>query len=197
MSAGYDGPPLDQRRLLSALHRHHVDYLVIGGVAAQAHGAQRATQDLDCVPDTSTDNLARLAGALRELHTRLRVGGMLDEEARSLPLQLDAQSLAANTVWNFTTDAGAVDILQGLPDASGRRQSYAELLPRSEARAYGGVTVRVAALSDIIDSKQWANRPKDHQALPELIALQHPTKGRPSTGPPPLPHRPRDIDYDR
>jgi hypothetical protein len=30
------------------------------------------------------------------------------------------------------------------------------------------VTVRLAALDDIIDSKQWANRPKDREALGEL-----------------------------
>ena len=31
--------------------------------------------------------------------------------------------------------------------------------------------VRVAGLDDIIDSKRWANRPKDHDALPELETL--------------------------
>jgi hypothetical protein len=31
--------------------------------------------------------------------------------------------------------------------------------------------VRVAALDDIIASKEWANRPKDHEALTELRRL--------------------------
>lgn len=34
------------------------------------------------------------------------------------------------------------------------------------------MTIRVVALDDIIASKQWANRPKDRRALPELEALQ-------------------------
>jgi hypothetical protein len=36
----------------------------------------------------------------------------------------------------------------------------------------GIVTVTLASLDDIIESKQWANRAKDRDALPELIALR-------------------------
>ena len=34
-----------------------------------------------------------------------------------------------------------------------------------------GVVVHVAGLDDIINSKRWANRPKDLDAIPELEAL--------------------------
>ena len=41
-----------------------------------------------------------MAAALRELNARLRVAGMTDEEARSLPVQLDADTLAsAEKAW--------------------------------------------------------------------------------------------------
>ncbi len=32
--------------------------------------------------------------------------------------------------------------------------------------------VRLASLEDVIASKEWANRPKDHEALPELYQLR-------------------------
>ena len=35
-----------------------------------------------------------------------------------------------------------------------------------------GVTIRVASLDDIIDSKRAANRPKDQMALPYLESLR-------------------------
>jgi hypothetical protein len=35
--------PLDLGELIAALARHGVDYLVIGGVAAQVHGHRRTT----------------------------------------------------------------------------------------------------------------------------------------------------------
>ena len=49
----------DVRRITEVLDRHGVDYLVIGGVATQAYGAERPTGDFDCLvrrqARTSTD----------------------------------------------------------------------------------------------------------------------------------------------
>jgi hypothetical protein len=58
--------------MLATLHAHGVEYLLVGGIAARAHGAQRRTADLDCVPNNTTENFWRLAAALRELSPRLR-----------------------------------------------------------------------------------------------------------------------------
>jgi hypothetical protein len=52
--------PLDARRILEALGEHHVDYTVIGGLAVQAHGHPRTTQDVDLVPAPGAPNRARL-----------------------------------------------------------------------------------------------------------------------------------------
>ncbi|HEX6687641.1 MAG TPA: hypothetical protein VF085_03125 [Solirubrobacterales bacterium] len=37
------GSPLDIGELIAVLARHNVDYVVIGGVAAQVHGHRRTT----------------------------------------------------------------------------------------------------------------------------------------------------------
>jgi hypothetical protein len=87
---------------------------LVGGAAATAHGAERATDDADCVVRRGRDNLDRLAGALRELAARLRVGGMTDDEARLLPVQLDAAALEAAGMSTWMTDAGPFDVLAGL-----------------------------------------------------------------------------------
>lgn len=49
----------DPDRILAALEAHQVDYLLVGGLAARAHGAQRRTADVDCVPNTTEENLER------------------------------------------------------------------------------------------------------------------------------------------
>lgn len=59
---------LDVRQLVECLDRHDVAYLIVGGVAAQLHGAQRQTIDFDSLPATSNGNLGRLAAAMRDLH---------------------------------------------------------------------------------------------------------------------------------
>jgi hypothetical protein len=54
------GPPHDLARLVEALDRHHVDYLLCGGAAAVAYGATRHTEDADCVVRREYENLERL-----------------------------------------------------------------------------------------------------------------------------------------
>jgi len=63
-------------------------------------------------------------------------------------------------------------VLTELPDRVGRRRSYQELAIRRVAQEIGGVIVQLAALDDIVASKEFADRPKDHDALPELRQLQ-------------------------
>ncbi len=51
----------DARAIFAALAAHEVRYVTVGGVALQAHGAQRLTQDLDIVFDPAPENARRLA----------------------------------------------------------------------------------------------------------------------------------------
>ena len=68
-----DAPPLDPDALISALERHEVSFVAVGGLAAQWHGAQRTTKDLDVCPAWDKENLDHVAGALRDLGARLKV----------------------------------------------------------------------------------------------------------------------------
>ena len=131
-----DGPPHDLPRLIEVLDRHGVEYLVVGGAAAFAYGVERPTEDAGCVVRRARANLDRLAAALREMHARLRVGGMTDAEARMLPVQIDSATLdmAGRSTW--MTDAGPFDVLPGLEAPDGRlmplsRQCWRERVARS------------------------------------------------------------------
>ncbi len=169
---GPDGPPHDLPRLIEVLNRHEVQYLIVGGAAAYAYGAERPTEDADCVVLRQRANLARLAGALRELHARLRVGGMTDAEARALPVQIDATLLDLAGMSTWMTDAGPFDVLAGLEAADGRLVPYEELAERAVAIRGDGFVINVAGLDDIIVAKERAGRLKDRDALPELHALR-------------------------
>jgi hypothetical protein len=56
--------------LCEVLNTHGVRYVVFGSVAGRLHGADLRTVDLDIVPDTSEENLHRLADALNTLNPR-------------------------------------------------------------------------------------------------------------------------------
>ena len=159
-------PPHDLPALVETLDRNGVDYLLVGGAAAFIYGAARLTEDADCVIRRERANLSRLADAMRELHARLRVGGMTDDEARQLPVKVDASMLEGVDITTWMTDAGGFDILPG------HIVPFEELVTRATAIPYNGVTIRLASLEDIITAKEHADRPKDHEALPELRALR-------------------------
>lgn len=172
MTDPVDHPALDIDRIIEVFARHGVDYLLIGGVAGRLYGAERLTFDLDVLARHEIDNLDRVAEALAELGAFLRVSGLNDDEARALPVILDGAALAAMEISTWRTDAGDIDVLAYLRDAAGRRVGFADLADRAREISVGGTAVRVAGLADIIESKRFADRDKDRDAVPELERLR-------------------------
>lgn len=60
---GMSGRPFDPDRIFGALSAHGVQFVVIGGLAAAAHGVSRSTYDADVLIETSETNLAALERA--------------------------------------------------------------------------------------------------------------------------------------
>jgi hypothetical protein len=153
-------PEFEPERILAVLSAHDVDFVVIGGIAAAAHGAPYPTYDLEIVPASDERNLTRLSAALRELGARVRTAGVDD----GLPFDHDATSLAAVGVWNLVTAHGALD-LSFVPSGTA---GYPDLSRQAIRTQTFGVVVRLAALKDVIRSKEAANRDKDRLVLPVL-----------------------------
>ena len=65
----------------------------------------------------------------------------------------------------WRTDAGDLDVLTLLRRRDGERASYTDLIERASGVSVDGIVVTVAALDDIIASKEFADRPKDREAL--------------------------------
>ncbi|MGH9063086.1 MAG: hypothetical protein ACRDZQ_12450 [Acidimicrobiales bacterium] len=163
-----DAPPLQARELFQLLGRHGVRYVVVGGLAATVHGAGRATFDIDLVPEWTSANLEHLAEALRAAHARLRVPG----SAEPVAYPIDERSLRGFEVSTWRTDHGDVDVIVGTPTADRQHLArYEDLAARAQSREAFGVTIQVADLGDVIESKQALARDPDLAALPELHRL--------------------------
>jgi len=165
-------PPLDIRRQVEVLNRHGVRFLVVGGANVVAQGASHLTTDLDVLPVSDADNLARLGAAMEELGARLRVEGLSDEEAKGLPVQLrDGRIFHSAEITNWRTDAGDLDVMLSMPDRGGTRHPYEHFAARAVPGAADDEPVQLAHLADVIASKEHADRDKDREALPALRLL--------------------------
>lgn len=154
---------LDPDTLFACLNRHHVKYVLIGGLAAVLHGSPLPTLDADICPSREPENLVRLAAALEELDARIRTS----DTPQGVPFPRDAAFLSSVELLNLVTRSGDLDV--AFFPAGGA--AYDALAARArEVRARDTVIV-VAALEDVIRSKEAANRPKDRRALPVLRQL--------------------------
>lgn len=147
------------------LNEERVDYVVIGGFASVILGSPLPTEDIDVLPDRSSENLTRLAHALR------RMNAMIRTEGEAIPARMDAEFLENMPIMlNLVTDFGVVDLTF---EPAGPVHGYAEWnADASSEEIAADLIIRVAALDDIIESKRAANRAKDQRALPYLESLR-------------------------
>ena len=150
--------------MLGALHRHGVEYVLIGGLAATLHGSTLRTGDADICPARDPDNLDRLSAALRSLDARVRSVDAPD----GIRFACDAVFFGRVDLCNLTTTAGDLDISFVPAGTAG----FDDLAAHAVTYDLDGLPVPVASLDDVIRSKRAANRAKDRAALPELEALR-------------------------
>lgn len=158
-------PPISDAQvaaIASTLNRHDVDYIVIGGIASQLHGAQvERTADADIVVRRDDGQLKGLSAALVELDARLRV---TDGPPEGVEVPIDPSLFKQLITATFITKEGPLDVCFR-PDGT---EGYDDLVRHSETKDVLGVKVTVAALADVIRSKDAAGRIKDQIVLPAL-----------------------------
>jgi hypothetical protein len=153
----------DPVQILLRLNAEGVRYVVIGGLAAKAHGSPTLTVDLDICYAREPEDLARLASVLSELDVSLRGA------PAGLPFTPDSQTLRRGDHFTLSTRYGDLDLL-GVPAGIG---GYDELAANAvEAELDDALVVRIASLDDLIRMKRAAGRPKDRVELEILGALR-------------------------
>lgn len=151
----------DFASLLRVLVDGGVEFIIVGGAAATAHGAARLTQDLDIVYARSPENLDRLAVSLKPRYAYLR--GM----PPGLPFVLDHKILANGLNFTLVTTLGDLDLLGEITGGGG----YDEILPYTIPLTLFGRTCLCINLERLIFVKRATGRPKDFEAISELEAI--------------------------
>lgn len=147
--------------VFAALEDHGVEFVVIGGLAAQLHGGTEPTRGIDLAPDMRPPNLVRLGAALMDIRAREYVPGF----GEPLQLPMNRRRLSTEVPLLTKTDFGPVDVI---PRPYGFLDGYDELIANARNRYAYGQMLYIADLDDLITSAQEGGRAKDRLALARL-----------------------------
>ena len=168
-------PALDVAELLRRVHDARVEHVLIGGLAVNAHGVIRSTQDVDICPSPDPQNLERLASLLRELGVRqLGVEGEGFDEGEMPFDPTRAADLAQGGNFRLETPVGVLDLMQWIPGINADHAYETLASDATEASAFG-VTLKVCSLAALRQMKRAAGRPRDLKDLADLEAA-HPVE---------------------
>ncbi len=153
--------------ILNALHDRHVEFVIVGGVAAALHGGSRVTFDLDLVPSLTPASWQAAVDLLWSLGARPRIPEPI-ERIRDIGHVRRWRREKGMLALNFRTTDGSmeVDLLVGESDA------FDELRQRAVEVTVGQRTFFVASIDDLISMKQRAGRPQDLLDIAELRNIQ-------------------------
>jgi hypothetical protein len=151
----------DFRALLLSLTGGGVNFIIVGGAAAIAHGAARLTLDLDIVYERTEENVRRLVSILKPLAPYLRGA------PPGLPFFWDERTVMQGLNFTLTTRLGDLNALGEITGGGG----YRELLPHTIELQLFGLACRCLSLEQLIHVKRAAGRPKDLEVLAELESV--------------------------
>lgn len=159
---------LDPAELLRQLADAGVHYVLIGGLAVNAHGVIRSTKDVDICPAPDPANLRRLADLLRRLGARQL--GIGDEDFTQAEMPFDptrSSDLAEGGNFRLDTPLGVLDVMQWIPGIEAYN-AYATLAADAETASAFGIEIKVCSLAALRVMKRAAGRPQDLQDLADL-----------------------------
>lgn len=153
--------------LLRLLAGSGVEFIIVGGAAATAHGSARLTEDLDVVYRRTGANIRRLADALGSCQPYLRGA------APDLPFSWDERTISKGLNFTLTTTLGDLDLFGEITGGGG----YEDLVHHSVSLELFGVACLCLGIERLIQVKRAAGRPKDLEAAAELQAIVEEQEG--------------------
>jgi hypothetical protein len=160
-------------QILRTLNEHNLQYVLIGGLAANMWGSDQITLDVDICYSRDPDNIRVLVKALKALDAHLRGW------PEGVPEFIDERTFRLGDTMTFRTKFGDFDCL-GTPSGT---DGYADLVAHAKTmQVEEGVTVAVASIDDIIRMKRTAGRVKDLNAVESLKLLKELRRKKPPVG---------------
>jgi hypothetical protein len=148
--------------LLERLVVAGVEFVVVGGYAAVAHGVTLVTQDVDICCPFDAENLFKIQGALADVHPKHRM------TPQKLPLELTVELCSRLRNLYLETDLGSLDCLSEVAGIG----SFENVLQGSQALEAPFGPFRVLCIDTLIRAKEAMNRPHDKITVTQLRAIK-------------------------
>jgi len=148
----------DYEKLIPLLVENEIEFIIVGGAAATAHGSARLTLDLEIVYQRNEQNLGKIIRTLEPTKPYLRGA------PSGLPFNWSVETLRNGLNFTLITSLGALDLLGEIVGGG----TYEQLKPHSIKLQVCGVECLCLSLEHLIKVKRAAGRPKDLEAIAEL-----------------------------
>jgi hypothetical protein len=155
--------------VVAALNAAEVRYLIVGGLAVNAHGYLRATRDLDLVIQLESANLRRGLECLFEIGYRLAIPVSVEDfaDASKREAWRVEKGMIVLKLWSDDHRRTPVDVFVYEPfdfSKEFEKACLSELQP--------GIFARIVSLEALIEMKLVANRPHDLMDIEELRRVE-------------------------
>lgn len=159
--------------LFNALQLERVEYVVVGGLAVNLHGVERATMDVDLVLAMNEENLRRFLGAASRLQLTPTLPVSMESlcDARQLDEWVRDKHLIAFALHAPVPNTPTVDIIvrPAVP--------FEKMHSNRIEKDIGGVRLSLACIDDIIAMKTGTGRKQDASDIEALKMVQRVTSG--------------------
>ncbi len=150
--------------LFRELQKQEVQYVVVGGIAINLHGVERATMDVDLVLAMDEGNLQRFLRAATELELKPSLPVKIESlcNAAQLDEWVREKHMIAFNLRPSSTTAPTVDIIVQ------PKVSFERMYQNRIEKNIGGVQFKVASIDDLIALKTGTGRNKDASDIAAL-----------------------------
>lgn len=160
-------------KVLTELQKNKVKYLVIGGVAVNLHGFQRATGDLDIWISLKPKNIDQLLKAIKTLKLKPRVPVKVEDikDPGQVKRWKKEKNMLALSLYDPKNDIDGLDIV--FETGSNFEEAY----KHRETVSSGALRISVVSLRGLIGMKSKAGRERDKLDVAALKRVQREKNG--------------------
>lgn len=165
---------LYMERIFQALNAHAVQYVLVGGMAVNLHGFDRATGDIDVVISLGSGEVQKFIACVQELGFVPRVPVKLEEFADpgKRTEWITQKNMLVFSVYDPKNPVELLDVLMEPP------VTFAMLYRDRVTMESQGVPIPVASIPHLIQMKEVSGRERDKidiRALRAILEIQNDT----------------------